>query len=67
MLVDPYFWGEEPIGGELTAPAAKRELIAALWRFTFLLSIGSDDPHFNPQKDPKIWRFGVWESDGFCG
>ncbi|KAM1044566.1 hypothetical protein ACFX2J_035476 [Malus domestica] len=58
VLVDPYFWGEELIGGEITLPAAEREFIAALWRFTYPSTIGSDDPLINPQKDPKFGELG---------
>ncbi|CAL8176493.1 unnamed protein product [Prunus armeniaca] len=58
VLIHPYFWGTEPVGEELTIPAAKREYVAAMWRFACPLSIGSDDPLFNPGKDPKLGELG---------
>ncbi|XP_016650441.1 PREDICTED: probable carboxylesterase 12 [Prunus mume] len=71
VLIHPYFWGTEPVGEELTIPEAIREYIAALWLFTCPLSIGSDDPLFNPGKDPKLGELGcekvlvcVAEKDG---
>ncbi|CAL2279028.1 unnamed protein product [Prunus armeniaca] len=58
VLVHPYFWGTEPVGEELTAPAAAREIVSALWRFTYPSTSGSDDPFFNPGKDSKLWELG---------
>ncbi|KAM5549224.1 hypothetical protein ABKV19_000586 [Rosa sericea] len=52
VLVHPYFWGEEPIGGEVAL--GHREHLDALWRFAYPLTSGSDDPLFNPGKDPKL-------------
>ncbi|CAN6684597.1 unnamed protein product [Malus baccata var. baccata] len=58
VLVHPYFWGSEPIGVELNAPATMREFMAAMWRFVNPLSSGSDDPLMNPEKDPKLGKLG---------
>ncbi|XP_008236533.1 PREDICTED: probable carboxylesterase 12 [Prunus mume] len=58
VLVHPYFWGTEPVGEELTAPAAAREIVSALWRFTYPSTSGSDDPFFNPGKDSKLGELG---------
>ncbi|XP_062024774.1 probable carboxylesterase 12 [Rosa rugosa] len=58
VLVHPYFWGEEPIGGELALAESHRKMLAALWRFSYPLTSGSDDPFFNPGKDPKLGELG---------
>merc|ERR1712183_819716 len=57
VLVHPYFWGEEAIGGEATE-AEKKVHIDRLWRFTFPATSGSDDPYINPAKDPKLGSLG---------
>ncbi|KAB2636411.1 CXE carboxylesterase [Pyrus ussuriensis x Pyrus communis] len=58
VLVHPYFWGSDLIGVELNAPANIREFVAAMWRFVYPLSNGSDDPLMNPEKDPKLGELG---------
>ncbi|XP_062022364.1 probable carboxylesterase 12 [Rosa rugosa] len=58
VLGHPYFWGEEPIGGEVALGESHREHLAALWRFAYPLTSGSDDPLFNPGKDPKLGELG---------
>ncbi|KAM5549222.1 hypothetical protein ABKV19_000585 [Rosa sericea] len=57
-LVHPYFWGEEPIGRELALAERHRKMLAALWRFSYPLTSGSDDPFFNPGKDPNLGELG---------
>ncbi|XP_061367140.1 probable carboxylesterase 12 [Gastrolobium bilobum] len=54
-LVHSFFWGVERIGSE----AEKTEHLAKvenLWLFTCPTSTGSDDPLFNPAKDPNLGR-----------
>ncbi|KAL6270372.1 hypothetical protein ACE6H2_027283 [Prunus campanulata] len=58
VLVHPYFWGTEPVGAELTTPAAAREYMAGIWRFACTSTSGSDDPLLNPGKDPKLKQLG---------
>ncbi|XP_016650708.1 PREDICTED: probable carboxylesterase 12 [Prunus mume] len=58
LLVDPTTRLTEPVGEELTAPAAAREIVSALWRFTYPSTSGSDDPFFNPGKDSKLGELG---------
>ncbi|CAN6684598.1 unnamed protein product [Malus baccata var. baccata] len=58
VLVHPYFWGSELIGVELNAPATIREFLAAMLRFVYPVSNGSDDPLMNPEKDPKLGELG---------
>ncbi|PRQ23159.1 putative carboxylesterase [Rosa chinensis] len=58
VLVHPYFWGEEPIGGELALAEDHTKMLAALWRFCYPLTSGSDDPVLNPGKDPKLGELG---------
>ncbi|XP_035542308.1 probable carboxylesterase 7 [Juglans regia] len=57
VLVHPYFWGKEPIGGEV-AEAEKKAKIDALWRFIFPATSGCDDPNINPATDPKLGSLG---------
>ncbi|KAI5314558.1 PREDICTED: probable carboxylesterase [Prunus dulcis] len=61
VLVHPYFWGTEPVGAELTAPAATKEYMAGVWRFACPSTSGSDDPLLNPAKDPKLGKLGCEE------
>ncbi|KAL6218793.1 hypothetical protein ACLB2K_012002 [Fragaria x ananassa] len=58
VLVHPYFWGEEPIGGELALAENTRKMLADLWRFCYPLISGTDDPFLNPGKDPKLAELG---------
>ncbi|KAB1207109.1 putative carboxylesterase 2 [Morella rubra] len=57
VLVHPYFWGTEPIGGEATE-AESRAKVDRLWRFTCPATSGSDDPYINPASDPKLGSMG---------
>lgn len=58
VLVHPFFWGKEPIGGESTMPAVQREYLDSMWRFVYPLTSGSDDPLVNPGKDSKLRGLG---------
>ncbi|TQE11296.1 hypothetical protein C1H46_003030 [Malus baccata] len=58
VLIHPYFWGTEPVGGELTTPEATREFMAGMWRFVHPSTSGSDDLLINPCKDPKLAELG---------
>ncbi|KAM1349014.1 hypothetical protein PS2_003165 [Malus domestica] len=58
VLIHPYFWGTEPLGGELTTPEATREFMAGMWRFVHPSTSGSDDLLINPCKDPKLAELG---------
>ncbi|XP_050364143.1 probable carboxylesterase 12 [Argentina anserina] len=58
VLVHPYFWGEEPVGGELALAESVRKMVPDLWKFTYPLTCGSDDPLFNPGKHPKLGELG---------
>ncbi|XP_008236532.1 PREDICTED: probable carboxylesterase 12 [Prunus mume] len=71
VLVHPYFWGTEPVGAEITTPAATKEYMAGVWRFACPSTCGSDDPLINPAKDLKLGKLGcekvlvcVAEKDG---
>ncbi|KAL4615477.1 hypothetical protein ACB092_07G127800 [Castanea dentata] len=57
VLVHPFFWGKEPIGGEDT-DAEKRGKVDALWRFTCPATSGIDDPYINPGTDSKLGSLG---------
>ncbi|KAI8532845.1 hypothetical protein RHMOL_Rhmol11G0246200 [Rhododendron molle] len=56
-LIHPYFGGEEPIGGERDNAAGKA-MCDKLWLLTCPTSSGSDDPLFNPGKDPNFSKMG---------
>ncbi|ONH91532.1 hypothetical protein PRUPE_8G121700 [Prunus persica] len=58
VLVHPYFWGTEPVGDELTTPAAARDYMVGVWRFACPSTSGSDDPLINPAKDQKLGKLG---------
>ncbi|ONH89466.1 hypothetical protein PRUPE_I000800 [Prunus persica] len=48
----------EPVGDELTTPAAARDYMAGVWRFACPSTSGSDDPLINPAKDQKLGKLG---------
>ncbi|KAK2987669.1 hypothetical protein RJ640_027921 [Escallonia rubra] len=58
VLVHPYFWGKEPIGGEEGIPMEKRGFAEKLWMVAKPSSAGADDPMFNPGMDPELSRVG---------
>ncbi|KAJ1271249.1 hypothetical protein BS78_06G114600 [Paspalum vaginatum] len=48
VLIHPWFWGKEPIGGEPRAPAKQRQQVG-LWEFVCPgAADGVDDPRMNP-------------------
>ncbi|CAL2279025.1 unnamed protein product [Prunus armeniaca] len=58
VLVHPYFGGSEAIGAEQALPPVVREYMVGLWRLAYPSTSGSDDPLFNPGKDPKLGGLG---------
>ncbi|CAL5329228.1 probable carboxylesterase 12 [Camellia sinensis] len=57
VLVHPYFGGNDPIGNEGTNLIGKA-FSDQLWVFVYPSCNGSDDPLFNPVKDPKFSSLG---------
>ncbi|CAN6217954.1 unnamed protein product [Urochloa humidicola] len=51
LLLDPYFWGKEPVAGETTDAATRREY-EATWSFICGGRYGIDDPLVNPLSLP---------------
>ncbi|XP_023525571.1 probable carboxylesterase 2 [Cucurbita pepo subsp. pepo] len=49
-LIQPYFWGEEPIGSEITEPE-KKALVDSWWNFVCPSDRGNDDLLINPFAD----------------
>ncbi|XP_059637005.1 probable carboxylesterase 2 [Cornus florida] len=47
ISINPYFWGEQPIGSEVTDPVRK-EMVDNWWRFVCPSDKGSNDPLINP-------------------
>ncbi|KAL1817796.1 hypothetical protein DCAR_0522274 [Daucus carota subsp. sativus] len=47
ILINPYFWGNEPIGAEVTNPFLKA-LVDKWWAFVCPSDKGNDDPLVNP-------------------
>ncbi|KAL6634359.1 hypothetical protein ACP70R_027030 [Stipagrostis hirtigluma subsp. patula] len=47
VLIHPWFWGSEAVGGEPSHPAA-RAMGARLWLFACPGAAGMDDPRMNP-------------------
>ncbi|CAI9269741.1 unnamed protein product [Lactuca saligna] len=58
ILIDPYFWGETLIGGEVKADVKERNIIEKLWRVMNPSFSSLDDPLINPSKDPTLWMLG---------
>lgn len=57
VLVHPYFWGKEAVGGEPVEPES-RAFVENLWLYTCPGSNGTDDPLINPGSDPRISSLG---------
>ncbi|WOG82729.1 hypothetical protein DCAR_0101897 [Daucus carota subsp. sativus] len=53
ILMHPYFWGKDPVGGE-TDDTEKRAYIEKFWVLACPTSSGADDPWMNPGLDPKL-------------
>ncbi|XP_056177268.1 probable carboxylesterase 2 [Syzygium oleosum] len=49
-MIQPYFWGEKPIGAEVADPGRKA-LVDSWWRFVCVSDKGCDDPLINPFAD----------------
>ncbi|KAK7351660.1 hypothetical protein VNO77_11259 [Canavalia gladiata] len=47
IMVNPYFWGKEPIGIEVTDPERKK-MVDRWWDFVCPSDKGNDDPLINP-------------------
>ncbi|CAN1278491.1 2-hydroxyisoflavanone dehydratase [Linum perenne] len=60
VLIHPYFWGKDPIGGEPAEPE-KRRTVEGIWYFACPTTSGCDDPYINPINpafDPKLAGLG---------
>jgi len=56
LLLDPYFWGKQPVAGETTDPARRRQY-EATWSFICGGRYGIDDPLVDPLSMPASqWR-----------
>ncbi|EAZ45013.1 hypothetical protein OsJ_29652 [Oryza sativa Japonica Group] len=56
LLLDPYFWGKNPVGAETTDPARRRQY-EATWSFICDGKYGIDDPLVDPLSMPAPeWR-----------
>uniref|UniRef100_J3MY80 Alpha/beta hydrolase fold-3 domain-containing protein n=1 Tax=Oryza brachyantha TaxID=4533 RepID=J3MY80_ORYBR len=51
LLLDPYFWGKNPVGAETTDPAVRRKY-EATWAFICDNKYSIDDPLVNPLSMP---------------
>lgn len=58
VLIHPYFWGSERVGAEKELPPETTRFADELWRFSYPMTTGSDDPILNPEKDPKLGKLG---------
>lgn len=57
IMMNPYFWGKDPIGSEEDLIGVK-EIMNKFWISACRTSTGSDDPWVNPCLDPDISRLG---------
>uniref|UniRef100_A0A0D9XEJ8 Alpha/beta hydrolase fold-3 domain-containing protein n=1 Tax=Leersia perrieri TaxID=77586 RepID=A0A0D9XEJ8_9ORYZ len=55
ILLHPYFWGKDPIGGEPT-DAGYRGSFHRTWEFVTAGTLGLDHPSANPAASPEEWR-----------
>ncbi|KAG8049955.1 hypothetical protein GUJ93_ZPchr0009g2435 [Zizania palustris] len=55
VLLHPYFWGEEPLGGESTE-VGYRGSFDRTWEFVSGGKFGTDHPYVNPLASPEEWR-----------
>nr|XP_043620028.1 probable carboxylesterase 2 [Erigeron canadensis] len=59
IMLHPFFGGKDPIGDEIIDKNKEyKMLIDHGWKFAYPSGNGSDDPLFNPAKDPNISSFG---------
>ncbi|KAE8769713.1 putative carboxylesterase 12 [Hordeum vulgare] len=54
-LLNPYFWGKEPVGGEPT-DAGYRGGFERAWQVICSGKFGPDHPYINPAAAPEEWR-----------
>ncbi|XP_050212022.1 probable carboxylesterase 12 [Mercurialis annua] len=57
VLIHPYFWGKEAVGGE-SKEEGVRLMINKIWYFACPETSGCDDPLINPGADPKLESLG---------
>ncbi|CAI0447100.1 unnamed protein product [Linum tenue] len=57
VLIHPYFWGKDPIGGE-PVEAERRKTVDGIWYFACPKTSGCDDPWINPVFDPNLEKLG---------
>ncbi|KAF2916560.1 probable carboxylesterase 7 [Oryza sativa Japonica Group] len=55
VLLHPYFWGKDPVGGEST-DAGYRGSFHGTWEFVSAGKLGLDHPCVNPLASPEEWR-----------
>uniref|UniRef100_A0A0E0M237 Alpha/beta hydrolase fold-3 domain-containing protein n=1 Tax=Oryza punctata TaxID=4537 RepID=A0A0E0M237_ORYPU len=55
VLLHPYFWGKDPVGGEST-DAGYRGSFHGTWEFVSAGKLGLDHPYVNPLASPEEWR-----------
>lgn len=55
IMMNPYFWGKDPIGSENDITGVKED-VDKFWASACPTSIGSDDPWINPVLDPDLPR-----------
>ncbi|KAF3320687.1 putative carboxylesterase 12 [Carex littledalei] len=55
VLMNPYFWGKEPVGKE-NRDAAVRWRMESTWGFVCGEKYGIDHPYVNPLSSPEEWR-----------
>ncbi|CAI9269740.1 unnamed protein product [Lactuca saligna] len=58
VLIDPHFWGETLIGGEVNADVKEINILEKLWRVMNPSLSSLDDPLINPEKDPNLSKLG---------
>lgn len=55
VLMNPYFWGKQPVGNE-KREAAVRWRMESTWDFVCAGRYGIDHPYVNPLSAPEEWR-----------
>lgn len=55
VLMNPYFWGKDPVGKE-TRETALRQHMESTWGFVCGGKYGIDHPYVNPLSSPEEWR-----------
>lgn len=57
VLIQPFFWGIEPIGDEPESEDV-RAIVEGMWKLAAPESSGCDDPWINPIKGPRLTGIG---------